>query len=83
MFTDKKIAFIGSGTMAEAMIRGLLTNEILGPEQIIASGPRVDRGVRLKERYKTLLVLEATDNRDVAAKAKALLDRATAKLPKK
>jgi 3-hydroxyisobutyrate dehydrogenase-like beta-hydroxyacid dehydrogenase len=32
MFTDKTIAFIGSGVMAEAMIRGLLS------QQIIAAG---------------------------------------------
>lgn len=51
MFQDKTIAFIGSGTMAEAMIRGLLTQEILAPEQIIASGPRPERAEKLQQRH--------------------------------
>jgi pyrroline-5-carboxylate reductase len=51
MFTDKKIAFIGSGTMAEAMIRGLLTQKIVTADQIIAAGPRADRGERLRKQH--------------------------------
>ena len=51
MFTNKIITFIGSGTMAEAMIRGLLAKEILNPEQIVAAGPREDRGSDLSARY--------------------------------
>jgi pyrroline-5-carboxylate reductase len=52
MFTDKTIAFIGSGTMAEAMIRGLLTQDIVPPGQIIAAGPRAERGCELQERHQ-------------------------------
>ncbi|RMG98081.1 MAG: pyrroline-5-carboxylate reductase [Chloroflexi bacterium] len=51
MFTDKTIAFIGSGTMAEAMIRGLLNQNIVQPQQIIASGPRPERGEQLKQQH--------------------------------
>jgi pyrroline-5-carboxylate reductase len=51
MFTDKTIAFIGSGTMAEAMIRGLLTQNIVKADQIIAAGPRAERGCELQERH--------------------------------
>ena len=51
MFTDKKIAFIGSGTMAEAMIRGLLDQKIVKSEQIIAADPWEARLKYLHERH--------------------------------
>jgi pyrroline-5-carboxylate reductase len=51
MFTNEKIAFIGSGTMAEAMIRGLLTQKIVEADQIVAAGPRGDRGERLQAQH--------------------------------
>lgn len=51
MFNEKTIAFIGSGTMAEAMIRGLLGQGIVKNEQIIAAGPRPERGEQLKEKH--------------------------------
>ncbi|MDY7077388.1 MAG: NAD(P)-binding domain-containing protein, partial [Chloroflexota bacterium] len=46
-----KIAFIGSGTMAEAMIQALLRAEEVTPGQIVASGPRAARGEELEARY--------------------------------
>jgi pyrroline-5-carboxylate reductase len=63
MFTDKTIAFIGSGMMAEAMIRGLLAQKIVKPEQIIAAGPRPERGQHLKERHK---IRVTTNNKEAA-----------------
>jgi len=51
MFTDQKIAFIGSGTMAEAMIRGLLDQEVVAPLQIMAADPWEARLKYLHERY--------------------------------
>ena len=45
------IAFVGSGTMAEAVIQALLNAEEVMPEQIIASGPRVVRGETLRTRH--------------------------------
>ncbi len=51
MFKDRKIAFIGPGVMAEAMIAGLLRQKIAPPEALLASGPREARGKRLKDRY--------------------------------
>ena len=60
MFTDKKITFIGSGIMAEAMIRGLLAKDILKSEQIIASGPREERGNALSERYNVRVTIDNT-----------------------
>jgi len=60
------LAFIGSGTMAEAMIQALLRVGKVTPEQIIASGPRDTRGEELRARYG---VRSTTDN--VAATGKA------------
>jgi pyrroline-5-carboxylate reductase len=48
---EKKIAFIGSGAMAEAMIGGLLRQNLSKPENLLASGPRTERGMQLKEKY--------------------------------
>ncbi|RME48947.1 MAG: pyrroline-5-carboxylate reductase [Chloroflexi bacterium] len=59
MLTDTRLAFIGSGNMAEAMIKGVLDQELVTPDQIIASGPREERGRELAERYG---VYTTTDN---------------------
>jgi pyrroline-5-carboxylate reductase len=47
----KKIVFIGPGVMAEAMIAGLLNKKLAKPENIIASGPREERGVELHKKH--------------------------------
>jgi len=51
MLVNTRIAFIGSGVMAEAMITGLLRKKVTSANCIIASGPRVDRGDYLREKY--------------------------------
>ncbi len=51
MLTDKRIAFIGSGEMAEAMIKGLLREKLITADRIVAAGPRPERGQALAERY--------------------------------
>ncbi len=56
---ELKIAFVGSGTMAEAMIQALLNAEEVTPEQIVASGPREARGETLRTHYG---VRSTTDN---------------------
>jgi len=45
----KKIAFIGPGVMAEAMIAGLLNKKLAKAENIVASGPREERGAELQD----------------------------------
>ena len=47
----KKIAFIGPGVMAEAMIAGLLHQKLAKPENITAAGPREERGAELQKKY--------------------------------
>jgi pyrroline-5-carboxylate reductase len=66
MLSDRRIAFIGSGTMAEAMIKGLLREGLVAPGQIVASGPRQERGQVLAERYQ---VGTTTDNVEAATGA--------------
>jgi len=46
-----RLAFVGSGTMAEAMIQALLRAGEVTPEQITASGPRPGRGEDLAGRH--------------------------------
>jgi pyrroline-5-carboxylate reductase len=60
------MAFIGSGTMAEAMIQVLLDKELVAPAHIAASGPRDERARELTQRYG---VVATTDNREAAEAA--------------
>jgi pyrroline-5-carboxylate reductase len=48
---EEKIAFIGSGVMAEAMIAGLIREGIASPANLSASDPQLDRGAELKTRF--------------------------------
>ena len=63
---DKKIVFIGPGAMAEAIIAGLLRQELAKPESIIASGPREERGTELQKKYG---IVTTTDNESAASQA--------------
>ncbi len=63
MLSETTISFIGSGAMAEAMIKGLLDQGLIEAERIIASGPRPERGEELSARYGLTGV---TDNRQAA-----------------
>lgn len=49
--SDSTLAFVGSGTMAEAMIKALLQQNLVSPPQVTASGPRSDRGKELEARF--------------------------------
>lgn len=67
-FENLNIAFIGSGVMGEAMIKGLLTEKLVSPNQIIGSDPHEPRGVELIERYGirfTTSNAEAADAADI------------------
>jgi pyrroline-5-carboxylate reductase len=63
MLDAEALAFIGSGTMAEAMIKGILNQELVAAEAIVASGPREERGRELEARYG---VRWTTSNADAA-----------------
>jgi pyrroline-5-carboxylate reductase len=45
------VAFVGAGTMAEAMIQALLGAEAVSAEQVVASHPRAERAEELQVRY--------------------------------
>ncbi len=51
MLSDQTFAFVGSGVMAEAMIKGLMIQANVPANGIVASGPRAERGTELKARY--------------------------------
>lgn len=59
MFSDKKIAFIGPGMMAEAMIGGMVNKKVALPQQLLVSGPSQKRVDVLKETYG---IIPFTDN---------------------
>ena len=61
-----KIAFIGSGTMGEAIIHALVGVGKVVPEQIVASDVLVKRGEELQARHG---VRVTTDNVDAASEA--------------
>ncbi|MBU0490666.1 MAG: pyrroline-5-carboxylate reductase [Chloroflexi bacterium] len=63
---DTTLAFIGSGIMAEAMIKVILDKGLVAPAQITASGPRAERGQVLAERYH---ICTTTVNRDAVQSA--------------
>lgn len=51
MFNQKKIAFIGPGAMGEAMIAGLIRQDVAPADALIAAGPRQKRLDQLTEIY--------------------------------
>ncbi len=67
-FENQKIAFIGSGIMGEAMMKGLVSRKLLEPSQIIAADPRQDRGEELEQRYGLRFTMDnaaAADEADI------------------
>lgn len=66
MLHDLHIAFIGAGMMGEAMLAGLLKEQLVAADQIIATGPREERRQFLNERYR---VRVTDDNRYAAEHA--------------
>ena len=49
--SDVRVAIVGAGVMAEAMIAGLLANRAVDPDHLEASHPRRDRREVLAERH--------------------------------
>jgi len=63
---DARLAFIGCGVMAEAIIAGLLRKQLVAAEQIVGSHPRA---VRREELYTKYAVRMFEDNRDATLAA--------------
>ena len=51
VLSEEKIAVIGCGTMGEAIVKGLLRNDLTSPDGICASHPREERRKELEQRY--------------------------------
>lgn len=51
MLNDSKIAFIGSGAMGEAIIKGLLAQKLVAPSQIMGSDPVASRREQMQSTY--------------------------------
>ena len=66
MFEEKKIAFIGPGEMAEAMIHGLIRRQVAQPQALLAAGPRQERLDQLHNKYGIQIYL---DNAQAARQA--------------
>ena len=49
--SNTKIAFVGCGVMAEAMVAGVLRKNLVGAEQITATHPRENRRKELRDKY--------------------------------
>src|SRR2546423_4297639 len=59
-----RLSFVGVGVMAEAMIAGLLKQQLVQPAQITGSHPRAARREELAQRYGIRAV---ESNRDAVA----------------
>jgi pyrroline-5-carboxylate reductase len=66
----KTIGFIGSGNMAEALIKGLISAGLYKPANIFISDIRPQRLKQLAKKYK---VKPAKDNRELAGKADTIV----------
>lgn len=57
------LSFIGTGVMAEAMIKAILDKGLIEAERIVGSGPRAERAQELESTYG---IVGTTDNRQAA-----------------
>jgi pyrroline-5-carboxylate reductase len=64
------VGFLGTGNMAEALIRGLIHAGVVDAGQICGSDPRLERCHEMAEKYK---IAVGTDNVDVAKKSEILI----------
>ena len=70
MKIEGTIGFVGTGNMAEALIRGLVHAGVAGKEQVLGSDPREERCSEMTQRYGVRVV---RDNVEVAKQAEILV----------
>jgi pyrroline-5-carboxylate reductase len=59
----KKLVFLGTGNMAEALLKGLLREGTAEPEEIVCAEPRAERRAEIADRY----AVEVTADNKAAA----------------
>ncbi len=64
------VAFIGGGVMAEAMIQGLISRNLVGPREITVSEPRQKRREELQQRHAVNVTAK---NREAAQSCKIVV----------
>lgn len=69
-FANTTVAFIGCGVMGEAMIKGMLSQGLVSPDQIIGADPHAERAEALKAQYG---ILTTSDNLTAADAADVLV----------
>jgi pyrroline-5-carboxylate reductase len=70
MLNNGTVGFVGAGVMGEAMIKGILAQELVQPANVIVSDIRQERLDQLAERYS---IRTTTDNCEVATEADVLV----------
>jgi pyrroline-5-carboxylate reductase len=70
MLKDKKIGFIGSGNMGEALISGLVLSESTSPENIICSDIREEPLLNMQEKYG---IATTTSNVEVVTNSEIII----------
>ena len=68
MALRKKIALLGTGNMAEALVKGLLRAGTAGADEILCAEPRAERREEIAARYGVTTLasnLEATEQADI------------------
>lgn len=61
MLNDAKIAFIGSGAMGEAIIKGILAKGLVTPAQIVAADPVAARREHMAREYGVAVTPDNTE----------------------
>lgn len=61
MAIDKKIAFLGGGNMAEALIKGMLSADVAAADQMIVSDVSSSRLTYLKSKYRLSITARNSD----------------------
>lgn len=65
-----KLGFIGCGNMAQAMITGILKQNVVSPDELIVSNPHEEKIAKLKEQFG---ILTTTDNKKTAKEAEIVV----------
>lgn len=66
----RTVGFIGTGNMAEAMLKGMLATGVVSPDKVAGSDPRRERVNQLKQKYG---IHATTHNEDVMRRAEVVI----------